>query len=65
LKEQTILPLATKSSAAANAYNLTVDNCDFDFNYTAIYGHQAPNMTVTNCNITAEFRQGNIQPLEQ
>jgi len=42
---------AVTTNYSSSAYNLTVDNCDFDFNYTSIYGHNAPNMTVTNCNV--------------
>jgi parallel beta-helix repeat protein len=37
--------------SGTNAENLTVDNCDFDYNYTSIYGRRSPGMTVTNCNI--------------
>jgi hypothetical protein len=45
-------------SAAANAYDLTVDNCDFDFNYTSVYAHWSPNLTVTNCNILRSSNRG-------
>jgi hypothetical protein len=47
LKEQTINAIET--DYAASAYNLTVENCNFDVNHRGIYGHMAIEMTVKNC----------------
>lgn len=48
----------TTNTSSSNATNLTIDSCDFDFNHTAIYGHTAPDMTVTNCNILRSSNRG-------
>lgn len=38
-----------ETNYGANAYNLTVEYCDFDLNSRGIYGHMAFEMTVKNC----------------
>lgn len=48
----------TTNASASNAYNLTINSCSLDYNYTSIYGHQAPNLTVTNCNILRSSNRG-------
>jgi hypothetical protein len=40
---------AIETDYAASAYNLTVENCNFDVNHRGIYGHMAIEMTVKNC----------------
>ena len=43
---------AISSAYGAKTTNLTVDNCTFNFNNRAIYGHFAPEMTVKYCTFT-------------
>lgn len=45
-------------SGLSDAYNLTINNCEFDFNYTSIFGYQSPNVKVTNCNILRSSNTG-------
>lgn len=40
---------AIETNTSSLAYNLTVENCEFNFNNRGIYGHTAPEMTVRNC----------------
>lgn len=40
-----------KPASASNAYNLIINNCEFDFNFRSIFGYQTPNISITNCNI--------------
>ena len=40
---------AIETNESAAAYNLTIDNCNFHFNHSGIYGHRAYEMTVRNC----------------
>ena len=49
---------AVETSYSAHSKNLTIDSCDFDFNYVSIYGHWTHDMKVTNCNILRSSDQG-------
>jgi hypothetical protein len=40
---------AIETNTSAHAYNLTIDNCNFNMLHTGIYGHRAYEMIVTNC----------------
>jgi hypothetical protein len=52
---------AIRTNTAAEAYNLTVENCYFDYNTIGIYGHIAPEMTINNCTFMRSSRMAILQ----
>lgn len=52
---------AIRTNTASEAYNLTVENCYFDYNTVGINGHIAPEMTISNCTFMRSSRMAVLQ----